>query len=182
MAEAKLEQNLNDLFTKNLPALPSGGKKALVEWAPWLALIGGVLSLWAAWALWHWAHIANALVNYANSLSLAYGGTTVSTSRMTVGIWLGVIVLAVEGVMYLLAFPGLRDRKKQGWNMLYYALLINIVYGVVVMFTDYGGVGNLFGSLLGSAVGLYLLFQVRSAYLGRASTHDDVRPATPSAA
>jgi hypothetical protein len=158
-----LEKNLNDM-SKNLPALPAGGKKALVEWAPWLALIGGLASLWTAWALWQWAHTANELLNFANNLSTAYGGTTVDASRMTFGIWLGVAVLALEGIIYLLAFPGLRDRKKAGWNMLYWGVLLNLAYGLVVMFTDYGTVGSFIGSLIGSAIGMYFLFQIRSAY------------------
>jgi hypothetical protein len=161
-----LEKNLNDLFTKKAPVLPAGGKKIIVEWAPWLALLGGIASLWTAWILWHWAHVANAFVDYANSLSAVYGGPTVNVQRMTFGIWLGIAVLAVEGVLYLLAFNGLRERKKSAWNLIYWGALLNVAYGVVVMFTDYGGIGSLVGSLIGSAIGLYFLFQVRSAYVG----------------
>jgi hypothetical protein len=157
-----LEKNLHEL-SKGLPVLPAGGRKVLVEWAPWLALVGGIFALWAAWGLWHWAHLANSLINYANSISAAYGGEPVG-SRLTVGIWLGIAVLAVEGILYLLAFPGLRDRKKAGWNLLYWGAMLNIAYGLVVMFTDYGSVGNFIGSLIGSAISFYFLFQIRPAY------------------
>jgi uncharacterized membrane protein HdeD (DUF308 family) len=172
---AILETKLNDIFVKNAPALPKGGKKVLVEWAPWLALLGGILTLWSVAMLWHWAHVANDLINYANSLSAAYGGTKVADTRMTVGIWLGLLVLLVEGVIYLLAFPGLRDRKKSGWNWIYYGALINIVYGFVIMFTNYGGVGSFLLSLVGSVIGLWLLFQVRASYLsrGKSATHEE---------
>lgn len=44
----ELESSLNDVFGKNLPALPKGGKEFLVKIVPWLALIGGILGLWAA--------------------------------------------------------------------------------------------------------------------------------------
>jgi hypothetical protein len=171
-----LEENLNDLFTKKAPALPAGGKKVIVEWAPWLALIGGIASVWTAWVLWHWAHVANAFVDYANSLSAVYGGPTVNVQRMSVGIWLGIAVLAAEGVLYLLAFNGLREHRKSAWNLIYLGALLNVVYGVVVMFTSYGGAGNLIGSLIGSAIGLYFLFQVRSAYVG---SRVPEAPATP---
>ncbi|HVA11349.1 MAG TPA: hypothetical protein VNG32_04270 [Candidatus Dormibacteraeota bacterium] len=168
MAQLPLETSLNDLFVKKAPALPAGGKKFLVEYLPWINLILGLISLYTAWVLWHWAHFANSLVNYANSLSAAYGGPVVATNRMTVGIWLGIAVLAVEAILYIAAFPGTRDRKKSGWNLLYYALLINIVYGVLVLFTNYGGVANLIGAIIGSAIGLYLLFQIRSSYGAKA--------------
>jgi hypothetical protein len=32
------------------------------------------------------------------------------------------------------------------------------------MFTDYGNVSNLIGTLIGSAVGLYFLYQLRGSY------------------
>jgi hypothetical protein len=74
------------------------------------------------------------------------------------------IVVAIEAVIYLLAFPATRDRKKSGWDLMFYALLINLVYGVIVVFTDYGGIGSLIGTIIGSGIGLYLLFQIRASY------------------
>jgi len=161
-----LESSLNDLFVKKAPPLPAGGKKFLVEYLPWINLILGLLSLYTVYVLWHWAHLANNLIDYANSLSAAYGGPTVATNRLSVGIWLGIAVLAVEALLYIAAFSRTRDRKKSGWNLLYYALLLNVVYGVVVLFTNYGSVGNLIGAIIGSGVGLYLLFQIRASYNG----------------
>lgn len=163
-ASLPLEKSLDDLFVKQAPALPAGGKKFIVQYLPWINLILGLISLYTAWVLWNWAHVANNFVNYANSISAAYGGPTVATNRLSVGLWIGIAVLAVEALLYIAAFPGTKARKKSGWNLLYYALLLNIVYGVVVLFTSYGGVGNLIGAIIGSAIGLYLLFQIRSSY------------------
>ncbi len=67
-------------------------------------------------------------------------------------------------MIYIAAFPGTKARKKSGWDLLFYALLINVVYGIVVAFTDYGGFGSLIGSLVGSAIGAYFLFQIRVSY------------------
>lgn len=161
-----LENNLNEVFAKQAPALPSNGKKALVQYLPWISLIFGVISLYTVYVVWHWAHLANNLINYANSISAAYGGPAVASNRLTLGVWLGLAVLAVEALIYILAYPGLRDRKKSGWDLLFYALIINVVYGVVIMFTDYGGVGNLIWTIIGSAIGAYFLFQVRDSYKG----------------
>jgi hypothetical protein len=166
MSAQPLENSLNDLFGKQAPAIPNNGRKALAQYLPWISLILGLISLWTAYVLWHWAHIANTFVNYANSISAAYGGPQIATNRLTFGIWLGIGVLAGEALMYIAAFPGLRDRKKAGWNLLYYALLINVVYGAVIMFTNYGGVGNLIGTIIGSAIGFYFLFQIRELYSG----------------
>jgi hypothetical protein len=164
-----LEKQLDEWFGKKAPRLPEGGKKFIVDFAPWLTLLGGILSLWTAYNLWHWARTANDAINYLNNLSATYGGGTVPTSRLTTGIWLAVAVLVVEGVLYLLAFPKLRDRLKSGWNLIFYATLINIAYGLVVMFTDYGSVGSFIGSLIGAAIAFYFLFQVRPMYKGAAA-------------
>jgi hypothetical protein len=164
----QLETKLNDVFTKSTPQLPANSKKTLVEWSPWVALVVGVLSLWAAYALWGWAHAVTGLTDYVNSLCAAYGGASCNTSSvdsMTLWVWLGLAVLIIEGVLYLLAFPGLRDRKKAGWDFLYWGALLNLIYAVISLFTNYG-LGNFIGSLIGSILGLWLLFQVRSMYMG----------------
>jgi len=172
---SELESKLNELFVDKAPKLPENGKKALVQWSPWIALIVGILTLLAAVSLWHWAHLANSAINYANQICATYQGVYgptdcgISASRLTFWVWLALIVTAVEGVLYLLAFPGLRDRKKQGWNYLYYGALVNVVYAVVSLFTSYNAVGNFIGALIGSAIGFYLLFQIRSHYLGTGS-------------
>ncbi len=164
-----LEKSLANIFIKSAPALPAKAKKVLVEWLPWINLVIGILTLLSVYWLWHWAHVANSLVDYANQLSQAFGGNTIATHRLTAGLWLALIVLAVEAVLYLMAFSPLKAHRKAGWNLLFYAGLVNILYGLVLLFTDYGGVGNFISALIGSAIGFYLLFQVREAYTGRSA-------------
>ena len=162
-----LEKSLDGVFGSKSPVkLPENGKKAIVQWLPWISVVLGVLTLWGAYALYHWARVANDVVNYVNELSRLYGGSAVTASRWSVGIWVSLIVVAVEGVIYLAAYPGLKARKKTGWNLLFYGALLNLVYGIILLFTDYGGVGNFVGYLVGTVIGLWLLFQIRSAYSG----------------
>ncbi len=160
-----LEKSLGDVF-KSAPKLPAGGKKALIQYLPWINLVLGILMLLAAYSLWHWADTFGGAVDSINQLSRAFGGSEVVSDRFSVGIWIAVVLSAIQGLLYIAAFPATRDRKKSGWNLMFYALLLNVVYAVVVLFTDYGGVGNLIGYLIGSAIGLYLLFQIRDAYTG----------------
>lgn len=161
-----LEENLNDLFVKNAPALPTGAKKIIVQYLPYINLILGLLTLAAAWGLYNAAHTVNSLVDYANTISAAYGGSKIAVSHLTFTVWLAIAVLVVEALLYIAAFPSTKARKKSGWDLLFYALLINVVYGIVAVFTDYGGVGRLFSALIGSAVGGYFLFQIRASYSG----------------
>lgn len=161
----KLETKLDEVLDKKAPfKIPENGRKTLAGALWWLALVFGVLQLWGAWALWRVAHWADAWVDYANSVSRAYGGGAVAND-LGVLYYLAFVVLLVTAVLALLAAPGLKAMKKAGWNLLFYSLLVNVAYGVAVLFANYGGFGNMVLALLGSAVGAYLLFQVRSQFM-----------------
>ncbi|HVV66621.1 MAG TPA: hypothetical protein VHB72_00925 [Candidatus Saccharimonadales bacterium] len=160
----QLEKPLEDIFASQAPPLSNNAKRALVRYLPWINLILGILTLYAVYILWHWAHLVNNFVDYTNSLSAPYGSPVIANNRLTFGIWFGMIVLAIEAVLYLAAFPATRNRKRTGWELMFYALLLNFVYGVAILFTDYGSLGNLIWSVIGSIAGLYLLFQVRASY------------------
>lgn len=178
--QSGLETKLSEIFEKKAPQIPAGGKKVIVQWAPWVSLVVGIFTLLAAWSLWHWAHVANTALDYVNNLCNAYGSyagsscNSVADHRLSLWVWLALIVLLVEGVLYVMAFPGLRDRKRQGWKYLYYGALVNVAYAVVSLFTSYNAVGNFIGALIGSAIGFWILFQIRSSYSvkGAAKPHD----------
>lgn len=162
-----IEDKLNKALVDDAPfQLPANAKKTIVQYLPIINLVLGVITIWAAYTLWDWAHRANQLIDYANGLSKIYGGNEIASSRLTAMLWVGLVVLAIEGILYIAAYPGLKARKKSGWNLLFYAAILNVVYGVVVAFTDYGSVGNIIGSIIGSVIGLYFLFQIRGSYLG----------------
>lgn len=165
----QLETKLNEIFVKNAPALPKGGKDFLVQYIPYLSLLGGIFSLWSAWGIWHWAHQANKYVDVVNQWGAAFGVDPVETSRWSLMLWASLAILVVLGILYVLAYKPLKDRKKAGWNLLFYALIIGVVHGIVGIFIDNygGGFGGFIGSLVGFAIGGYLLFQIRDAYLGK---------------
>lgn len=173
-----IEEPLNDVFVKSAPALPKGFKDFLVKIAPWLTLIVGILTLWSAYSIYRWASTTNDLANYVDSLSRAYGGPGVDTG-WTAMLWVSLIVLAITAVLYILAFSPLKNFKKQGWDYLFYALILNLVYGVVVAFTNYGSVGNIFWSLIASAIGAYFLFQIRAYYIGKEKVAASTPPPAP---
>jgi hypothetical protein len=169
---SSVEKNLQAIFVDKLPPLPSNGKKFLVKNLPYISAVVGALTLLAAWELWRWAHIANDLIHYANEMSRMYGGEQVATTRMNATIWLALIVLLIEAVLYLMAFQPTKDRKKAGWNLLFYAALVNVVYGIISIFTDYNGFGSFLGTVIATGAGLYLLFQIRESY-DSVQTHTD---------
>jgi hypothetical protein len=135
---------------------------------PILALILGILQLLAAWSLWHLGHLVNSLVTYTNALSRVYG-TGVTVNNLGFFYWAGLIVLVVDAVILLIAYPGLKARTMAGWNMLFLASVVNVLYGIFSVFDSvYGGVGKLILTLIGSAIAFYLLFQIRPYYANKA--------------
>lgn len=173
-----LEKSLDEIFVKKAPALPKGLKEWIVTYLPIINLVLAALSLIAAYVLWNSARVVNNYADFANSFSRAYGnGDVVSTTGLTLGVWLAIGIIAATAVIYIAAYPALKARKKAGWNYMFYALLINAVYGVVVAFTAYGTIGNIFGSAIGTIIGLYFLFQIRELYLKGNKTE----PAKPAA-
>lgn len=163
-------------FFKNMPALPKQSKEALVKAWPWIALVFGVLQLLAAYWLVQSARAVENLNQLTNALSQYYSGATVGLSAMDKSvIYLGVGILIIDGVILLMAYPHLKQRARRGWDLLFIASLINVVYAVISAFMAYrGGVGSLFFGVLSSAIGFYLLFQVREFYGSHASRSTSV--------
>lgn len=167
----KLELQLDETLNKKAPfKLPEDARKTLAGALWWLALIGGVLQLYLAWRLWDAWHIVDRAVDVLNTYAAAFG-----VERTDAGLgftfYLGLIILLVSGALLLLAAPGLKAMKKNGWDLVFYSLLINVAYGVVILFTKYGGFGDFLGALVGSLIGAYLLFQVREHFMKSSAHH-----------
>ena len=147
--------------------LPPKVRKPLADYLWALALVGGVLQLLGAYGLWEAGHRYDKLVDYANTISSYYGGPSVAPDHIGLFYYLSLISMAVVGVMLLLAAPNLKNMKKDGWNMLFYVTIVEVVASVFLLLTSYyGGFGDFIGGLIGAAVGAYLLFQVRDHFLG----------------
>lgn len=142
---------LEDIY-KKAPALPAGGREFLVKIAPWLALIGGALSVF----------VGGMGILGAGLLALPYAAVP-QTGALTMWTWIAVIFLLVQGVILLLAFPGLKKRLLKGWNLLFLAEVLWIVSDVVkVVFTM--NVLSLVWTVVIAAIAFYLLFQVKPSY------------------
>lgn len=168
----KLEKSLANLY-KDLPPLPKNAKESLANAWPWIALVLGVLQLAAAWSLWRLYDRVQPLVDYANQFSQYYRGTTIGYSAFDkLMIYVAIASLLVEGVLLVMAFSPLKRKLKRGWDLLFLSVLLNVVYAVITIFIDGRGAGSFIFNLLGTAVGLYFLFQIRDQFGGNATVAD----------
>lgn len=160
----KAEDQLAGAF-KDLPKLPESSKESLARLWPWLALIFGVLQLLLAIGLWNYMRDFEKVSDYVNSVSLYLTGTQAVLSGFDkMVIYLGIAILLLDAVILLMAYAPLKARARRGWDLLFLGSLINAVYAVVSLFRQGGGIGNFIFALLGSAIGFYLLFQVREKF------------------
>lgn len=127
---------------KPLPKLPANIVDFLVMIAPWLALVFGIIGvLGTISALGFFA----AFAPYA----MMYGAGRA-------GLWqVAVIGGLISSVLTLLAFPGLKAMKINGWTMLFWAEVVSVVSTVV---------GMNIGGIIGALIGFYILFQVKARY------------------
>lgn len=164
-----VEKQVGDLF-KGLPPLPKKSKESLANAFPWIALIFGIVQLMAAYGLWHLARTVERFNDIANTYSAYFTGESVGLSATDRAIiYIGIALLVVDAVILLMAYPHLKTRSRRGWDLLFLGAVINVVYAVVTLFVSGQHAGDFIFSLLGSAVGFYLLFQVRELYKGDAS-------------
>ena len=145
---------LEPYFTKQAPfQIPENGRKLIVEWLPWINIVAAVLGGLALLSL---------LSIFGLASAVTYGMVAVYSGPW---IWVAFAALAIQVVVQVIAFPGLRTRKLSAWKLLFWADIAYFVYGLFNSFsTTYFSIGGLIGSLLGLVIGLYILFQIKSYY------------------
>jgi predicted membrane protein len=144
-----LESALARLFA-GLPHLPQHIREILAQIAPWLALLFGVLgalALLPMLMLIPMASFSAPMMGVA-----AYGWYPMMIIAFLAGI--------VGTVLNLLAFRPLLKRAKKGWNLLFYSTVLSVV--VTIVGIAFGSSSVL--SIIGSFIGLWLLFEVRGLY------------------
>ena len=154
-----LEKWLEDV-NKKLPQIPARGKEVLAKITPWLALIGGILTLLGSWSFWQTGQYMDQYTNVLNQWSTVTG-QALTTPTLGLTWYLLLVVMVVEAVVLLVAFPRLKDGKRSGWKLLFYLAILSLVLGILYIFTPGYGGGSFIGTLIGSAIGFYLLMQIR---------------------
>jgi hypothetical protein len=171
-AQQQVERQMDEYLVKKSPfQLPENGKKAIVQYIPYLALLGGILSFLSAWGLWRLGHRVNELAQSVNDFARSYGvETTYTDNQLGVFYYVALLALVAQGALMLYAYPGLKERSKtRGWDILLYSTLAGFLYGVFVAITNQGTLFHFLSSLVGALIGLYLLAQCKPYYTPKVS-------------
>lgn len=120
--------------------IPDGAREWIVRYGPWIMLVLLVLSLPA---------LLFALG--IGTFLIPFGGFGYAT-----GFGVATLFVIVALGLRALSLPGLFARKMSGWQLAFYATLVDFVGSLLA--------GSIVGAVVGALIGLYILFQVRSLY------------------
>lgn len=144
-ALGQLEETLEVYLVKKAPfSIPENWKELIVQFAPYLTILGIIVSVPAVLGLG--ALVSPFTAFLGPRYALSYGFNYV----------LSMIALAVVIVFEALAIPGLFKREERAWRFLFYASLVNVVSGF------FGG--DWVGMIVGTLISWYVLFQVKEYY------------------
>jgi hypothetical protein len=139
----QLDSILTEYLVKKAPAIPTSAKEIIVKYAPYISL---VIILFSLPAILFALGLGALLSPFAFLGGLRYGFSFSLTS----------LVLLITIVLDIIALPSLFKREFFGWKMLYYSTLIGAVHSLLNF-----QLGNL---IIGTAISLYILFQVKNYY------------------
>ena len=141
---AKLEETLDLYLVKKAPfQIPKNIKELLAKFGPWLMAIGIIFAL--------------PMILFALGLGAVLAPFGIlSGAGVGIGGIVGGVILAISLVLEAMALPGLFKRSKKGWDLLFYATLVNAVHSLITF--------NLGGLVIGSLISLYILFQLKELY------------------
>ncbi|WP_138477613.1 hypothetical protein [Dyadobacter bucti] len=138
-----LEKELEPVFLQKFPPFSESVKEFLVQYGPYFILVISILGV------------------IGILTALGVGSAAIGMGAVSAGLGLtfyaGIALGAITLIMYLMAFTPLRARKRAGWNLLYYALLLGLISSLVQL--------NIVAAVIGGIIGFWVLFQIREKYI-----------------
>ena len=138
----QVEHWLEKYLGHKAPQLPDSWRHAIAKYGPWLILISLVLSLPSILAWIGLSIFPNMPMYYAR-----YMDNSFSMPLM--------VVTMITMLLEAMALPGLFKRSKQGWALLFYAVVISTIMSILSF--------NV-GGFIGNVICLYVVFQIKGQY------------------
>ena len=136
---------LDDLLGSKAPIqIPGKLKFLMAKFGHWLVIVLMVLAL------------PGQLIGLGmRAAMLPFASMAGNDSSLKLAFALATLLFLI--VILIMSLPGLQARKIIGWQLLILANAINLAYGILT--------GTIFGPVLGSIIGLYVLMQLRRYYM-----------------
>jgi hypothetical protein len=137
------ENGMEDFFLNKLPSLPEGVKEFLVNFSPWIVLVMLVMMLPAVLAVFGLGAMM-APFGYMMGGRFGYGYSIT---------W---IISLVSFALTVFALPGLFKRQMSAWKLMFYSVFVTAVGSLLS--------GEIISMIVGAAISLYILYQIKSYY------------------
>jgi len=141
---------IEDAF-KSLPHLPKGFNEFLVKIAPWLAIIGAILSVLAVPAL------LGVMTLVAFTLS----------PLTEVALVIDLVAVIADAVLLFMAFGPLKNRELKGWVFLFWSSVLGIISTAASVIDSHGG--GVVPAIIVLLIRWYILFEMKPFYTGKES-------------
>jgi hypothetical protein len=138
-----LDTFLDLYLVKKAPSLPENVKELIVKFSPYLSIVALVFTVPALLALL-------GLYTFFSPAILLAG------AQYSFGNIIGIVFLLATLALEAMAIPGLFARKASAWKLIFYVTLVSAVDSLIHF--------NLGGLIIGTAISLYFLYQVKSYY------------------
>lgn len=152
-------------WVKNVPHLPVAGQKWLAQNVWWIALIGAILTGISLLIAIGGLFTLIALIGSAASYYYIAGSAVNSWSIVSAIV--GLVILALRGLLLALSVQPLKAQQKKGWVLLFATWLLNVVavvLGAILTFSIFGFIiGILFGAI-GIVISGYFLFEIHGQF------------------
>lgn len=140
MLEAEIEKVV---LSKKVPSLPDNVKEIIVKLSPWFAVLGVIV-------------VAPLLLAALGLSAVAYPFAYMGGARLGFSYGLGLIFSVGILIIDVMAIPGLFKRSQSAWRLMFYSGLLSLLQNLLSF--------NLGSLILGGAISMYFLFQVKSKY------------------
>jgi hypothetical protein len=157
----KLEKYFEKVF-KHVQHLSEANRELVARSWPAMALVFGAIQLYWAWVLWGFTRYAVPNSDFYDRIYVSYPDALAGAEKLV--FYLGIFVLVLEALILLMAYSKLKARIRSGWDLLFLAMVVNTASAVVSLFISERGTMSFFLGILSSAIGFYLLFEVRGKY------------------
>lgn len=132
---------------EKVPALPKRWQEKIVKIIPILSLIFGILGIILA---------IGGLGAFTLTAPVAFLGGAEGVASYGNGFLMTLIYL-VGWALMLAAYPGLKAKKGNGWNLLFWSEVVFLIGGLI-------SISGIFSAIIGALIAFYFLYQIRSYY------------------
>lgn len=150
-----LENSLGALY-KGLPHLPKDWRHWLADNAWWLVLIGVAIGCLGILGL---VPVVLGITIFTGIVAGPAAGALIIITGIV-----NMAVLVVSVALEAMAIMPLKARQKRGWDLLFLVSLVTFT-GAVLNALITGNVDHIVGLIIGTLIGLYVLFEVRMYFV-----------------